>query len=170
MKRRSAVFVLAAILAGCGDSQSSTAPAVSAGPPISSASQTLRGTVILDPTHRVLPALDLLLPDGGLIGLDGDAALPLASVIGAEVEVVATASGDSMVEVQRFVVVSVDGQSVSDGILELNEDGAYTIRLTSGGTRDVVDPPEGLIEHVGERVWLAAEDGATPQAFGVIRP
>lgn len=167
MKQSHAAFMIAAaMLVGCNDAQTPTTPLVSAssGP----VAQTLRGTVMRDPENRVLPSLVLRLEDGTLIGLSGPEAMPLASVLGADVEVVGTVEGESIIEVQRFVVRMVDGSDVSDGVLELTDDG-YSLRLTLGGLRSVIDPPAELAAHVGERMWLIESDGGIPTAFGVIR-
>ena len=170
MKRRHAVLGLAAaLLTGCSDVQTPVGPVRTEGTQPVTTAQTLHGTVILDPAHRVQPALGLLLDDGTVIGLDGQEAQALASVIGATVEVQAAPSGDSIVDVQRFIVLTVDGKDVSDGILQLTDDGTYSLQLTAGGTRAVVNPPDALAAHVGERVWLTQDDGSGPQAFGVIQ-
>lgn len=169
MKCSHAVFVLAAaMLIGCSDAQTPTVPVNTGVAAQPTAMRQLTGTVIADPTHRVNPAFDLLLDDGTMIGLNGEQAQSLGSVVGATVEIKATQSGDAMLEVQQFLVLSIGGRDVSDGILELTEDGTYSLRLTVGGALTIVDPPDDLTQYVGQRLWIQTTDNGQPQAFGVI--
>jgi len=170
MKRSHAVFVLAAaMLIGCSDAEKSTAPSFIPATSTPTSSVTLRGTVILNPNQAINPMFDLRLDDGTLIGLAGADALALNSVVGANIEVVGLEIGDSTVEVQQFLVTAVGGRDVADGILERTESGTYALRLTSGGTLDIANPSDDLIAHVGERIWMAADDGGAAQSFGVIQ-
>jgi hypothetical protein len=166
--QHSTLMLAAAILIGCGDAQTTTAPTISPGTPTVTGPSTLNGTVVANQSQELLPALELRLADGSLIGLTGSGSLALASVVGAQVQISGLEYGDSMVDVQRFLVLSVGGQDVSDGILMVSDDGSYSLHLTSGGSRVVTDPPAELTAYLGERVWLVEADGAAPEAFGVI--
>jgi hypothetical protein len=175
MKRSHFFFVIAAaVLGGCSSADQTTSPVIgpSVTPPSRPAAQTLRGTVVSTPTQEILPQLSLRIDDGTLIGLIGPEAAALVSVVGADVEVVGTTPTDllinqGLVEVERFVVLSVGGSNVSDGVLELI-DGAYSLDLTTGGRRELADPPTDLADHVGERIWLTMADDGSPLTYGVI--
>jgi hypothetical protein len=172
MKRSyiASMMVAATMLAGCRDDRDTTAPTTRLISPGPAAHQTLVGTVE-DSEQRLYPRFVLRMDDGTSIGLDGTAALPLASVIGAQVQVDGAFDGDSAFEIDRFVVLAVGGTPVLDGVLEADDDGAYMLRLTTGGDRMIIDPPADLIAHIGERVWLTQmqDDGSGAIAFGVIR-
>jgi hypothetical protein len=168
MKRSHIVCVLAAVvLAGCSDARPLPSSPTFGGQPAAATTETIRGTVVLNPFQEILPMLDLRLDDGTFVGLTGTESQALASVIGADVEIVGTSATEAMVEVRSFLVLRVNGTDVNDGVLEINEDG-YALRLTTGGIRMVNDPPAELILHVGERVWLDQPDDGPPRAFGVI--
>jgi hypothetical protein len=175
MQRSSSFLAIAAaVLVGCSSADQTTAPVLGPGitPPSRPAAQTLRGTVVSTPTQEILPQLSIRIDDGTLVGLIGPEAAPLVSVIGAEVEVVGNTPTDllvsqALVEVERFVVLSVSGADVSDGILELI-DGAYSLDLVTGGRRQLADPPTDLADHVGERIWLSKADDGSPLTYGVI--
>ena len=177
MKRSSAVFAIAAVvLVGCNRGDQPTSPVFGPGtiPATRPATQTLRGTVVANATQKILPQFSLQIDDGTLIGLIGTETASLVSVVGAEVEVVGSTPNDilldqALVDVQRFVVLSVQGSQVSDGILELI-DGAYSLDLTTGGRRELADLPTDLTDHIGERIWLTMADDGSPLIYGVISP
>jgi hypothetical protein len=176
MKRFHALLMIAAaMLAGCDKTDRTSSGSITGitPHPAAPAEQTLRGIVVPNAAQEIEPRLALKLDDGTLIGLMGGAAAPLASVVGAQVEITGTAPNDliadaTLIEVDRFKVLSVGGTMVSDGTLVLI-DGAYSLHLIGGGSRDVPDPPEGLTDHVGERVWLSVADDGSPLFYGVIR-
>jgi hypothetical protein len=171
MKRTHGLFVIAAALVvGCRDAQTPSDPTPRARS-IASPNQTLQGTVIANTEQKIYPALLLQLADGTTIGLDGNEARPLASVLGAQVQVDGQMDGDQAFVVSRFVVLAVGGSPVVDGVLESIADGVYSLLLTGGGARTFVDATPELAEHLGERVWLilSEDDGGTPTAFGVIK-
>ena len=112
--------------------------------------------------------LALRIEDGTEIALTGDQTGLLATLVGDGVEASGTLDDVGTLTVQRFVLLTVGGESVKDGVLEMTEDG-FVLDLTTGGFRGVVDPPTELQQHVGDRVWIAGPDGEAPTAFGVIR-
>ena len=176
MKRSySLVLIAAAILSGCNKADRVTSPETTGFTPIPrAATQTLRGTVIQNPTQEILPQLALKLDDGSEVGLVGQGAAALASVLGAQVEVSGSAPTDfviaeAAIDVDRFVVLSVGGTDVSDGTLTYVADGVYALNLTSGGTRQIIDPAGALAEYVGDRLWLALADDGSPMKFGIIQ-
>jgi hypothetical protein len=178
MKRShsSLIVIAAALLVGCNAADRATSPDYSSGitPPPGPTTQMLQGTVVANPTSGGYPMFSIRLADGGVVGLLGDAAMPLASVIGAEVEVFGTAPTDlvttaSLLQVERFQVLSVNGSSAIDGVLE-GADGVYWLHAVGGGRRQVIGRlPDGLTDHVGERVWLTVGSDGSGMAFGVIR-
>lgn len=158
--------IAAAAVVGCSDSSSPTQieRAPTATP---SRTATLFGTVIPNTTDRSGALLALRVEDGTEIALTGDQAGTMSTLIGDGVEVSGVLDDVGQLTVQRFVLLTVGGESVMDGVLDLTEDG-FTLHLTAGGHRIVIDPPEELQQLVGNRVWIAGPDGATPTAFGVI--
>jgi hypothetical protein len=105
---------------------------------------------------------------GGSLRLMGPESAPLTSVVGAEVEV--RGSNDGALEgfmVAEFSVRAVAGQPAADGILEVVDEG-LGLRLANKSLRMIVDPPEGLAQLVGKRVWIAGPADQCPVGFGVI--
>ena len=109
----------------------------------------------------------LLQADGTSIGLTGDQADALYAVVNADVEIDGLLDETSEMFVERFLVLAVGGEAVSDGVLDLTQDG-FILRLTSGGDRTVIDPPDELQLHLGDRVWIAGPAESSPTAFGII--
>jgi hypothetical protein len=174
MKRVHALLMIAAaVLAGCDNADRTTSPGGRpAITPTTPSTQTLRGTVI-ENANRGSAAFLLQLDDGTQIGLVGGAAMPLASVIGAQIEVVGATPTDldtseALLEVQSFLVFTVAGADVSDGVVQFIDD-VYSLKLTRGGYREIADPPAGLADYVGDRIWLTMGDDGSPLTFGVIR-
>ena len=169
------ILITAAMLAGCGTDRT-TSPG--GGTPITTpttppSTQTMRGTVIDNSTRGAAAAFWLQLDDGTQIGLVGGGATPLASVIGAQVEVVGVTptdliTSDPLIEVQSFLVFSVAGADVSDGVVQFIDD-VYSLKLTRGGYREIDSPPADLAGYVGDRIWLTMGDDGSPLTFGVIQ-
>jgi len=113
--------------------------------------------------------------DGREIVLTGANLTSIAQVDRAEVEVRGGWTVDGALEVNDFVVRSVEGAPAMDGILVAHYDDlagdmliGYELRLTRGGTIALTDPPADLLAHLGERVWVTGDPNAPPAAFGVI--
>jgi len=158
--------IAGAVLVGCSDTPSATQIAVSS---VTSSPRlvTVAGTVTTNSAGHKGTALMLQQDDGSTIGLTGDQAAAMYSVVNDQVEVDGLLDETSQMFVQRFIVVAVGGQPVVDGVLDLTTDG-FVLRLTRGGDRGVMDPSDDLQQLVGNRVWLAGPDDAPPTAFGVI--
>jgi hypothetical protein len=117
--------------------------------------------------------------DGQEIPLSGGTASMMASVENAGVEVRGAWSGDGAFEVADFLVRTVDGAPVLDGVLiavyerpvdkESIEPIGYAILPTRGGlTIALTDPSADLLAHLGQRLWVAGVGEGAPTAFGVI--
>lgn len=135
-------------------------PAVPAG-------DTLRGRISLvgSAPH---PLILLMAPEGGPgARLVGDGAPPLASLSGVEVVVWGERAGETL-RVERFRVRRFDGRPAVDGILTRAREGWALVM--EGDTTALADPPPALLEHEGQRVWVAGDPSRTPEAFGVITP
>jgi hypothetical protein len=118
---------------------------------------------------------------GGGVLLGGSEAVNLRSLDGDEVEVRGTwagiTDGDDILVVSDFIVRQVGGVDVLDGILTalyIDDSGTtalgYAINLTRGSSVPLVDPPQDLIDHLGQRVWVETSAEGKPEAFGVIGP
>lgn len=139
------------------------------------ATVTLSGTIHLS-GMKLYPVV-LSTSDGQDIPLAGTNANLLLSVADAGVDVSGEWDGDGAFQVGDFLVRTVDGGPVVDGVLVSlrpvltdEEPIAYAIRRTSGGALiTLADPPADLLTHLNERLWVAGvEDGRGPIAFGVI--
>jgi hypothetical protein len=128
-----------------------------------------------------LDQLRLELGGGGDVMLGGSETVNLRSLENDEVEVHGTwagiLDGNDVLMVSDFIVRQVGGVDVLDGILTtLYDDDSHTniigyaISLTRGAPVPLLDPPQELINHVGERVWVATSAEGKPEAFGVIGP
>jgi hypothetical protein len=158
--------IAAAVLVGCNDTPSPTQVGSSVAAP-SQRLATISGTVAPNSAGHKGTALMLVQDDGSTIGLTGDQALAMYSIVDDQVEVDGQLDETGEMFVQRFIVTAVGGQPVLDGVLDLTPDG-WVIRLTRGGDRGVMDPTDDLQQHIGDRIWLAGPDDAAPTAFGVI--
>lgn len=166
-RERLSFLIAAAMLVGCTAIDSPTQPAVAPSIPVIGTRVVLRGTAIKNPTGELYPSSIVLLEaDGTIVGLLGGQVASITSVLKAEVEVHGILDG-AQLGVESFLVVAVGGAPASDGVLELSGS-SYTLNLTGGGRRDVINPSAALKTHVGERVWLTGADDAPPTGFGVI--
>lgn len=135
---------------------------------------------IVHQTTDLLGPVMLRTDDGRDIVLVGANLASVASVDSAEVEVRGAWAADGALEVNDFVVRSVEGAAAMDGILvaRYEESGqdliggtliGYGLQLTRGGTIALTDPPADLLAHLGERVWVTGDPTAAPTAFGFIQ-
>jgi hypothetical protein len=158
--------IAAAALVGCSDAPSPTQIDLGAKTPTLRPT-TVSGTVAPNTNGHKGAALMLLQADGTTIGLTGDQAASLYSVVGDDVEVEGLLDETSEMFVEGFLVVAVGGERVFDGVLDQTPDG-FILHLTNGGDRGVIDPSDELQQHLGDRVWLAGSEDSAPTAFGVI--
>jgi hypothetical protein len=137
---------------------------------------TLSGTLHLSGID-LYPVI-LTTSDGQDIPLAGAGANLLVSVANAGVDVRGDWIGDGAFLVRDFLVRTVDGGPVIDGVLialfdtpiDDVETVGYALRPTGGGPIiKLIDPPADLLNHVNERVWVAGIGGGTgATSFGVI--
>jgi hypothetical protein len=115
--------------------------------------------------------------DGKEVVLAGRETAQLERVDGAEVEVRGTWDAVDGFAVNDFLVRAVGGVAALDGVVtEMYSDDleydfiGYGLRLTSGPLIvPLIDPPDDLIEHRGDRVWVTAAPSGKPMAYGLIR-
>ncbi|HSQ28404.1 MAG TPA: hypothetical protein VLN49_01055 [Gemmatimonadaceae bacterium] len=112
--------------------------------------------------------------DGLTLTLSGTETASLAGLDGAQVEVRGTWDSGELV-VSDFLVQRVGGANVLDGVLTMlvdDETGdiGYGISLTRGSLVLLSDPPEALLAHVGQRLWLTDPADGQPLVFGIIGP
>ena len=168
LRPRFLVLFPVVVLLAC-DRPPTTAPAdpTQAVPPAASALLSYRGVIEsgapLDPD-----GLYLNVTEGPRIRLVGGETARLARVVGAEVSLRGTLDAVDAMIVQTFLVIAVGGLPAADGVLvQVGED--YGIRLLiDGSMRTLVNPPDELKVHVGERVWITGPSDAPPVGYGVI--
>ncbi|MFI5310670.1 MAG: hypothetical protein ACHQQ3_05525 [Gemmatimonadales bacterium] len=158
------VLACAVALCACSDKADRT-PTALASPPVTPARTELAGIVVLSGSDL---APVYLQTGDGLIPLEGNGALPMASVLGAEVRVRGTWDANAALVVETFLVTAVKGLPVFDGILEVLPDG-YAIKLMADGSDHLLAAaPAALVAHVGARVWVTDSADPTAIQFGVI--
>lgn len=127
----------------------------------------LRGVVSVNGTgfeqHIVLRADDRAY---AVVASTTDSAA-LTRVGGAEIVVRGVAAGDSF-KVADFVVRSIEGAPVVDGVLAKNGD--RLVLRGEEGELALGNPPAELTSMVGARVWLSGPLGTGPNSYGVIVP
>ena len=112
----------------------------------------------------------LLVSDGG----------PLPRVENSGVDVRGRWNADGTFDVSNFVVRSIDGEPVLDGVLialyappiidtEPPALMGFALRLTDGPVVPLMDPPAELCAHLGERLWVLSPTDGPPTAFGIIQ-
>ncbi len=112
--------------------------------------------------------------DGDAIRLAGSETALLARLENAEVDVRGVWIEDGALDVNDFLVRRVDGREAMDGVLTALWDDddtiiGYGLALTrSASVLPLIDPPDELIAHVGERVWVTGAADGPPTAFGII--
>ena len=162
----------------CSDSLAPKDQTLPAGPTQPAATISLIG--IVHQTTDLRNSFTLSTDDGQQIVLVGANLASVAAVDMAEVEVRGAWNADGALEVNDFVVRSVEGAPAMDGILVALLDNSgqdiispsvlgYALQLTRGGTIALTDPPADLIAHLGERVWVTGDPNAAPTAFGFIQ-
>jgi hypothetical protein len=162
----------------CSDSVAPTEHALPAAPGQPAAQISIIG--IVHQTTDLLAPVMLRTDDGRDIVLVGANLASVASVDSAEVEVRGAWAVNGALEVNDFVVRSVEGAPAMDGILVARYDESgqdliggtligYGLQLTRGGTIALTDPPADLVAHLGERVWVTGDPTAAPAAFGFIQ-
>lgn len=111
---------------------------------------------------------------GNELALIGTEAGNLVSLDGAEVDVRGLWDADAL-SVSDFLVRRVGGIEVLDGIVtmvvdEETGDVGYGISLTRGSYVPLIDPPDELIGHLGQRVWVTDPASGQRLVFGIIGP
>lgn len=119
-------------------------------------------------------AVLLITGDGNDLVLVGTEADNLLSLDGAEVDVRGLWDAGTLV-VSDFLVRRVGGMEVLDGVLTMvvddqTGDVGYGISLTRGSYVPLIDPPNELIAHIGQRVWVIDPADGQPWLFGIIGP
>ena len=159
----------------CSDSTAPTARS-SSGPssptPQSPSFITASGTIHIG--HTDMGAVVLITGNGNDLVLIGTEADNLLSLDGAEVDVRGLWDAGTLV-VSDFLVRRVGGMEVLDGILTMvvddeTGDVGYGISLTRGSYVPLIDLPNELIAHIGQRVWVTDPADGQPLHFGLIGP
>jgi hypothetical protein len=167
MTRTTLILLAAAAMLACSDRNAPTAPPNVNDPqhPIAPGSVEFTGTVVVDETggHR---SVQLLRSDGSLVPLLGNEATLIASVAGGEVVVRGTLDAPPGMVVERFQVLSMNGRSAIDGVLEETSAG-LALRLSDGELRSLGDAQAVFAGHLGSRLWITGLD-EPPVEFGVI--
>lgn len=112
----------------------------------------------------------------GVVALGGPALTLLRRAVGAEVTVrgtltneldlMAAPNGARRFVVADFVVRTSDGNAVTDGVLEL-DNGSYSLRLANGERRPIIQLPDELKAHVGERIYIIGSVDR-PSGWGIL--
>ena len=167
MNRTTLILLAAAVMAGCSDGKSPTAPYTEHNPghPIAPSIVERSGTVVVEEFDG-RRSIQLELEDGALIPLVGGEATLIASVAGGQVLVYGTLDASPGMVVERFQVLAMNGRSAIDGVLEETDTG-LALRLANGLLRYVIDVQGFFANHVGERLWITGLD-EPPMEFGVI--
>ena len=167
LRQRFLVLLPAVVLMAC-DQASTTAPLTAVPAPPPAAPAVLEYTGVIENSLGDLDPLYLRVPGGPRIRLAGGETARLARVIGAEVSVRGTLDGIDGMIVEAFLVLSVGGRAAADGVLLKVGDDFFIRLLIDGSMRLLINPPDELKDHVGERVWVTGPDDAAPVAYGVI--
>jgi hypothetical protein len=91
----------------------------------------------------------------------------LSRLGGAEVSIYGIAHTDRF-DVSQFVVRSVDGARVADGVL-IRDGTRYSLR-TRTGDLPLGNPPSAFEGLVGARLWVGGPIDTGPNVYGVIQP
>ncbi|MBC7788590.1 MAG: hypothetical protein H7Z74_01480 [Anaerolineae bacterium] len=143
---------------------------------IASRQDTVSGTVKLLGAASSAQLTLIPVGGGGSIALTGQSVAALERTNGAEIWVsgkMSTGPGRPLaarrMDVERFVVRSVDGAPVTDGVLVAQGD-AIILVASDGKRHQLVTPPQALRSNVGARVWIAGPIDREPSSFGIIKP
>jgi hypothetical protein len=167
-----------ALVAACGDAVAPRSPSSST--PISPAQPiTITLTGLVHPSEVDLYPAVLTTTDGQDIPLAGQNANILASLENAGVAVRGQWDAEAAFLVNDFLVLTVGGGKVIDGVLvalydvasDIDEVIGYGVSPTQGGAPiRLTDAPADLLAHLNQRVWVALDDGTgAATAFGVIQ-
>lgn len=105
-------------------------------------------------------------PGGRTTTITGPLAREIGRASGADVWVAGTRKGRE-VEAAAYVVRTVDGQAVADGVLA--RDGERLVLVTPQGRRPIAKPLQALRGMIGARVWLVGPLDGTISSYGVLR-
>jgi hypothetical protein len=100
------------------------------------------------------------------VALGGMATSDLSRLAGFEVVVRGARMSPREFVVSAFVVRAVNGTPVDDGVLT-NIGNGWSLQLAGGGDLRLTRAPSALQALVGERVWVALDERATP-SFGLV--
>jgi hypothetical protein len=162
---RTRLLALVSLVIAVGCERSTTAPIRTDAPvvtkPATATPTQWRGVV---EAFRGGPMLRLA--DGSEYQLAGTQSTLLLPLDGADVAVDG-AFDQGGINVESFLVLTVGGTAVVDGVL-VHSEGGYAMRLTADGSMRPIDTAsDELAQHVGDRIWLQTDrDGFT--IFGVI--
>jgi hypothetical protein len=167
MNRTTLILLASALVVGCSDGKSPTAPYREQDPwhPIAPSIVELTGTVVVEHMDG-RRSIQLQTDDGSLYPLLGGEAALIASVAGGQVLVRGTLDASPGVVVERFQVLAMNGRDAIDGVLEETDTG-LALRLAEGELRYVMDDQGSLAAHIGERLWVTGLE-EPPMEFGVI--
>jgi len=164
------------LAAACSDATAPNKPSASTpSAPLQPELVTLIGSVHL--TGQKLNPVSLSTSDGQDIALNGANADMLTSLENAGVEVRGSWDSDGAFAVADFLVETVDGAAVVDGVLlaiyaapiENADVIGYAIRPTRGGpTIALSEPSTDMLAYLGERIWVAGTDEGVATSFGLI--
>ena len=113
-------------------------------------------------------AAELEASSGLRFRLLGEQARLLIPLAGADACVRTEPSATRVRNVQSFVVRSIGGQPVIDGVL-VEHDSAYFIRNAEGNEVRVTRLPGAILDEVGTRLWVMVGDSNQVMAAGAIR-
>lgn len=134
---------------------------------------TLRGTIAVVGSLPA-PMVTLRRGDGEpSVLLRGDATEKLSGLDGIEVQVRGALGAPSALpgptlEVESFRVRAVEGRPAVDGVVERSPDGGLRLRVAGGEAIPLEDPPGGIADRIGARVWAVGPPGGPVEAYGVI--
>lgn len=167
------VLVAACLIAStsCSESTAPTASAIQSSP----ISQTPSLVTVSGTVHRGYTDMGdayLTTANGDDVLLFGSETANLANLDGAEVDV----RGSWIVgglALNDFLVRRVGGADVLDGILTMQVDEdtgevGYGLTLTWGSFVLLASPPDALVAHLGQRLWVTEPVDGQPLMFGVI--
>jgi hypothetical protein len=161
-----------AATASCSDSSTPTSPSK----PASGDGRQMLLVTLTGLIHAADPlaGIRLAVPGEADVALRGTEIGDLVALENDEVEVHGSWDGDAFM-VHDFIVRQVGGVDVMDGILTTLYDDetaadpiGYGIYTTSGSLVPLLDPPQDLINYLGNRVWVATSADGKPEAYGVI--
>lgn len=118
-------------------------------------------------------SITLVPPQGPGVTVVGRLQPELGRLSGATVRVRGVPGGkppSKILDVESYDVLEVDGEVPSVGTILTAQDGA--LRLAGRDTVELADPPEGLRQKEGAKVWIVghpAGEKLAVQSYGIIR-